>query len=63
MVDVPLTLGVEEEYQMVNRSSRGLTSYGQILLEEGTLVLGEQVHKKSCNPRMRKKQCRPLSII
>ncbi len=38
-----LTLGIEEEYQIVDRRSRELTSYVQELLEHGRLVLHDQI--------------------
>ena len=34
-----LTIGIEEEYQLVDPESRQLTSYVQDFLEEGRLVL------------------------
>lgn len=43
MISAPLTLGVEEEYQIIDRETRGLTSYVQQLLTQGKLLLGEQV--------------------
>ena len=38
-----LTIGIEEEYQLVNPESRQLTSYVQEFLEEGRLVLEDQI--------------------
>lgn len=43
MISAPLTLGVEEEYQIIDRETRGLTSYVQQLLTQSKLLLGEQV--------------------
>jgi carboxylate-amine ligase len=39
----PLTLGVEEEYMIVDADSRALTAYSKELLELATPVLGDQV--------------------
>jgi carboxylate-amine ligase len=38
-----LTLGIEEEYQIVHPESRELTSYIQQLLESGRVILKEQI--------------------
>jgi carboxylate-amine ligase len=38
-----LTIGIEEEYQIVDPESRGLTSYVQELLDGGRRVLGDQI--------------------
>jgi len=38
-----LTIGIEEEYQLVDPESRQLTSYVQEFLEEGRLVLEDQI--------------------
>ena len=38
-----LTIGIEEEYQIIDPESRGLTSYVQELLDGGRLVLGDQI--------------------
>ncbi|MCB9452136.1 MAG: carboxylate-amine ligase [Anaerolineaceae bacterium] len=43
MVQVPLTLGVEEEYQIINPETRALTSYVQQLINAGNVVLGDQL--------------------
>jgi len=43
MVSVPLTLGIEEEYQIIDPETRGLTSFVQQLLDEGRVVLGDQL--------------------
>jgi glutamate---cysteine ligase / carboxylate-amine ligase len=37
------TVGIEEEYQIIDPESRELTSYVQEILEEGKLVLHEQI--------------------
>lgn len=37
------TIGIEEEYQIIDPESRGLTSYVQEFLDEGQLVLQEQL--------------------
>lgn len=37
------TLGVEEEYQVVDTGSRGLESHGGSVLERARQTLGEQV--------------------
>jgi carboxylate-amine ligase len=39
-----LTLGVEEEYQIIDPSSRELRSYVQRFLEQGKTVLPDQIH-------------------
>jgi carboxylate-amine ligase len=39
----PLTLGIEEEYQIVDPESRELTSYVQQMMNQGRIVLGDQV--------------------
>jgi glutamate---cysteine ligase / carboxylate-amine ligase len=39
----PLTLGVEEEYQIIDPETRKLTSFVQQMLEDGKIVLGDQV--------------------
>jgi carboxylate-amine ligase len=44
MVSMPaLTIGIEEEYQIIDPKTRELRSYIQQFLEEGRVVLGEQV--------------------
>ncbi len=40
--DVPLTLGVEEEYQIVHPQTRDLHSYVQEFLEQGKLIFPEE---------------------
>lgn len=41
--NVPLTIGIEEEYQIVDPKTRELTSYVQQMLDRGRVVLGDQV--------------------
>jgi carboxylate-amine ligase len=43
MIDGQFTLGVEEEYQIVNPETRELRSYVSRLIEDGTSVLRERV--------------------
>ncbi|MDH3746173.1 MAG: carboxylate-amine ligase [Acidobacteriota bacterium] len=38
-----LTIGIEEEYQIIDPETRELTSYVQELLEEGRVVLSDQI--------------------
>jgi carboxylate-amine ligase len=38
-----LTIGIEEEYQIIDPESRGLTSYVQEMLERGRVVLADQI--------------------
>ena len=45
MFDAPLTLGIEEEYQIIDPKSRELTAYIQQFLDRGR-VLGEQVKQE-----------------
>ncbi len=42
----PLTLGIEEEYQIIDPESRELKSYIQELLEQGRLVLHDQIKQE-----------------
>lgn len=42
MTEIPLTLGIEEEYQIIDPQTRELTSYVQQLLDEGR-VLGNRI--------------------
>jgi carboxylate-amine ligase len=37
------TIGIEEEYQIIDPESRGLTSYVQEFLDEGRLILQDQI--------------------
>jgi carboxylate-amine ligase len=46
MFNIPLTLGIEEEYQIIDPQTRGLTSYVQQLMNEGRVVLGDQVKQE-----------------
>lgn len=39
----PLTIGIEEEYQIIDPESRELTSYIQQMLESGRVVLRDQI--------------------
>lgn len=43
MLTAPLTLGIEEEYQIIDPESRELTSYVQEMMGRGRVVLGNQV--------------------
>ncbi len=40
--DIPLTLGIEEEYQIIHPETRDLHSYVQELLEHGKLIFPEE---------------------
>ena len=42
-MDQSLTIGIEEEYQIIEPETRELTSYIQKFLERGELVLRDQV--------------------
>ena len=42
----PLTLGIEEEYQIIDPESRELKSYIQELMEQGRRVLHDQIKKE-----------------
>ena len=46
MFDVPLTLGVEEEYQIIDPKTRELTSYAQQIIGAGEVLLGNQVKQE-----------------
>ena len=46
MLQVPLTIGIEEEYQIIDPESRSLTSYAQQLINYGRVVLGDQVKQE-----------------
>ena len=41
--DFPFTLGIEEEYQIIDPETRGLRSYVTQILDEGRLILQEQL--------------------
>lgn len=43
MLNIPLTLGIEEEYQIIDPETRGLTNFVQQLMSEGKMTLGDQV--------------------
>ena len=43
MLDIPLTLGIEEEFLIVNRDTRELSSSVEPLLAKGKNLLGEQI--------------------
>jgi carboxylate-amine ligase len=45
MSSAPLTLGIEEEYQIIDPATRELTAYIQEFLDEGR-VLGEQIRRE-----------------
>lgn len=42
MYNIPLTLGIEEEYQIIHPETRDLHSYVQELLEQGKLIFPEE---------------------
>jgi len=42
MYGIPLTIGIEEEYQIIHPETRDLHSYVQKLLEEGKLIFPEE---------------------
>jgi len=44
MPDHPLTIGIEEEYQIIDPATRELRSYVQRFLERGQTVLADQIH-------------------
>ena len=46
MPTAPLTLGIEEEYQIVDPDTRELTSYIQQMLNHGRVVLGDQLKQE-----------------
>ncbi|MGB1288174.1 MAG: carboxylate-amine ligase [Aggregatilineales bacterium] len=43
MTEAPLTLGIEEEYQIIDPETRKLSAYVQQMMNEGSTILGEQV--------------------
>ncbi len=45
MISAPLTIGIEEEYQIIDPKTRELTSYVQEFLDHGR-VLGDQVRRE-----------------
>ncbi len=46
MLTAPLTIGIEEEYQIIDPQSRRLTSYVQQLMNQGRVVLGDQIKQE-----------------
>ncbi len=46
MPTAPLTLGIEEEYQIVDPETRELTSYVQEMMGEGRVTLGDQLKQE-----------------
>ncbi|PJF41707.1 MAG: carboxylate-amine ligase [Chloroflexi bacterium] len=46
MLRAPLTIGIEEEYQIIDPETRALTSYVQQLINRGRVVLGDQVKQE-----------------
>jgi len=44
------SLGIEEEFQIVDPESRELRSHIQEILEDGKLILAEHVKPKCINP-------------
>jgi carboxylate-amine ligase len=46
MINIPLTIGIEEEYQIVDPETRALTSYVQQLMNKGRVVLGDHVKQE-----------------
>jgi carboxylate-amine ligase len=43
MINAPLTLGIEEEYQIIDPETRELTSYVQEMMGLGKVTLGNQL--------------------
>jgi len=43
MVTAPLTIGIEEEYQIIDPKTRELTSYVQQMMNRGQVILGAQL--------------------
>lgn len=46
MPNAPLTIGIEEEYQLVDPETRELTSYVQQMMNRGRMVLGDQLKQE-----------------
>ena len=46
MKNIPLTIGIEEEYQIIDPESRELTSYVQQLMNRGKVTLGDQLKQE-----------------
>jgi carboxylate-amine ligase len=42
-ISIPLTIGIEEEYQIIDPETRELTSYVQQLMNSGKVTLGDQL--------------------
>ena len=43
MLEAPLTIGIEEEYQIIDPDTRQLSAYVQKLMNRGQVVLGNQI--------------------
>ncbi|MBN1202996.1 MAG: carboxylate-amine ligase [Anaerolineae bacterium] len=43
MPTAPLTIGIEEEYQIIDPETRELTSYVQQMMNQGRVILGDQL--------------------
>jgi carboxylate-amine ligase len=46
MINIPLTIGIEEEYQIIDPETRELTSYVQQLMSGGRVILGSQIKQE-----------------
>lgn len=46
MINIPLTIGIEEEYQIIDPETRELTSYVQEFMNSGRVVLGDQLKQE-----------------
>ena len=46
MITPSLTIGIEEEYQIIDPATRELRSYVQRFLEQGRTVLPDQMHSE-----------------
>ncbi len=46
MLSAPLTIGIEEEYQIIDPDTRELTSYVQQLMNRGRVILGDQLKQE-----------------
>lgn len=49
-MQTPLTIGIEEEFQMVDRQAGQLRSHIQTVLEKGSLAFGEQIKAEMLQP-------------
>src|SRR6266702_2783710 len=47
---LPFTIGIEEEFQMVDRSTGQLSAHIQQILEKGHSVFGEQIKAEMLQP-------------